>query len=76
MMISELAHAVDVGLTVLTHRALTLLALIMTFGLFCWAMALGSWTHFAIAGAFGAVIFLPILAVDRRPEAPWKTETS
>jgi uncharacterized membrane protein len=62
--LSELARAVDVGLTVLAHRVLTLLALLMTFALFCWAMFQGSWIHFAIAGAFGMVIFLPVLAAQ------------
>jgi Na+/H+ antiporter NhaA len=70
MKISDLAFAVDRGLTVLNHRLLTLLALFMTFGLFCWAMVQGSWIHFAIAGAFGVVIFLPVLVGEKRPEAP------
>jgi hypothetical protein len=67
--LSQLADAVDIGLTVLTHRLLTLLALLMTFGLFCWAMYLGTLVHFAVAGAFGVIIFLPVLMGDRRPEA-------
>jgi hypothetical protein len=75
MVLSELARAIDIGLTVLTHRLLTILALLMTFGLFCWAMALGNWVHLAISGAFGMCVFLPVLAVDRRPEATWKSET-
>jgi hypothetical protein len=67
--LSELAIAVDAAVTVLTHRLLTLLALLMTFGLFCWAMYLGTLIHFAVAGAFGVVIFLPVLMGDKRPEA-------
>lgn len=73
--ISDVIRAVDVGLTVLTHRVLTLLALLMTFGLFCWSMQMGDTIHFAIAGAFGAIIFLPTLVADRRPEARWTKET-
>lgn len=73
--ISRLVEAVDVGLTILTHRVLTILALLMTFGLFCWAMQMGDNIHFAMAGAFGAIIFLPTLVADRRPEAKWKSET-
>jgi hypothetical protein len=75
--LSELATVVDVGLRVLSHRFLTLLALIMTFALFSWAMIQGSWIHFAIAGAFGVVIFLPVLMAQAssassaaKPEAP------
>jgi uncharacterized membrane protein len=72
--LSDLARAVDVGLTVLSYRILTLLALLMTFALFSWAMVQGSWIHFAIAGAFGVVIFLPVLmaqaSATSKPEAP------
>ena len=67
---SELVVVVDVALRVLNRRLLTLLALGMTFGLFCWAMALGDWLHFAIAGAFGILIFLPILVGERTKERP------
>lgn len=73
--LSDLARAVDVGLTVVTHRFLTLLALTMTFGLFCWAMILMTWAGIIIAGGFGALIFLPVLAADRRPEAKWHEPT-
>jgi uncharacterized membrane protein len=72
--LSDLARAIDVGLTVLSYRILTLLALLMTFALFSWAMVQGSWIHFAIAGAFGVVIFLPVLMAQAnatsKPEAP------
>ena len=64
----QLVRAIDVGLTLLTHRVLTILALLMAFGLFCSAMALGGWLHLAIAGAFGVIIFLPVLWRDQRPE--------
>jgi hypothetical protein len=68
--LSDLALAVDTALSVLNHRLLTLLALLMTFGLFCWSMYQGTWIHFAIAGAFGVAIFLPILLGEKsRPEA-------
>jgi uncharacterized membrane protein len=72
--LSDLARAVDIGLTILTHRLLTLLALVMVFALFSWAMVQGTYVHFAIAGAFGLVIFLPVLMADAnraaKPEAP------
>ena len=72
--LSDLTRAIDVGLTVLTHRLLTLLALFMTFGLFSWAMTLGTLVSLITAGAFGLIIFLPVLAVDRRPEARYARE--
>lgn len=68
--LSDLALAVDRALMVLNQRLLTLVALCMTFGLFCWAMIQGSWIHFAIAGAFAVIIFLPVLLGEKRPEAP------
>jgi hypothetical protein len=74
MKLTDIATAIEVGLTVLTHRLLTLVALIMTFGLFCVAMSQATWVHLAIAGAFGLVIFLPVLYCDRRPEAKWQSE--
>ncbi len=75
MKMLDLMRAVDVGLTVLTHRLLTVLALLMTFGLFCVAMSEPTWLHLAMAGAFGAIIFLPVLYCDRRPEAKWQSQT-
>lgn len=74
-MISSLVDAVDAALTVLTHRLLTLVALAMSFGLFCWAMYAATWVQAAVAGGFAVVVFLPVLAKDRRPEAKWKQET-
>lgn len=59
--LTQLTVLIDVALRILSMRLITILALAMTFGLFCWAMARGEWLHFAIAGAFGLTIFLPIL---------------
>jgi hypothetical protein len=53
---------------------LTLLALLMTFGLFCVAISDATWLHLSVAGAFGLIIFLPVLYCDRRPEAKWQSE--
>ncbi len=74
MKITDIARAVDVGLTILTHRILTLLALFGTFWLFCVAMSEPSWLHLAIAGAFGMIVFLPVLYCDRRPESKWQNQ--
>jgi hypothetical protein len=64
--LTRIHAAIQVAYGILSARLLTLLGLLMTFGLFAWAMALGTWIHFAIAAAFGATIFLPIL-LSRRP---------
>jgi branched-subunit amino acid transport protein len=73
----DLAIAVDRALTVLNHRLLTIVALVMTFGLFCLAMWLATWIQFAVATTFGALIFLPVLMNDKRPrEVPSADETA
>jgi hypothetical protein len=74
MKMTDIATAIEVGLTVVTHRLLTLVALLMTFGLFCVAMSQGTWVALTIAGAFGLIIFLPVLVADKRPEAKWQSE--
>lgn len=70
MKTSDLAQVLGVVLTIVTHRLHTLLALLMVFGLFCWAMVVGAWIHFAIAAAFGIVIFLPVLLYDKTSGVP------
>jgi hypothetical protein len=57
--------AIKVAYGVLAERWLTLISMLMTFGLYAWAMYLASWLHFAIAGAFGITIFLPVLLGGR-----------
>ena len=52
---------INVAIRVLSQRLLTLVTLIMAFALFCWAMYLGDWLRFAVAGAFGITVFLPVL---------------
>jgi hypothetical protein len=53
--------AIQVGMRILAARLIVLLSLLMTFGLFAWAMALATWVHLGAAVAFGVLIFLPIL---------------
>lgn len=48
-------------LRALSKHILCFVALIMTFGLFCWAMWLGTIIGAAISGGFGVGIFLPVL---------------
>ena len=56
-----LAAVLDAGLRILAARVLAFVALLMVFGLFCWAIYLQTWVAFAIAGTFGITIFLPVL---------------
>lgn len=62
---SQLIAAIEVGIRILAGRVLSLIALGMAFGLFCWAMSLGTILSFIGAGAFG-VIFLLVLFAERR----------
>jgi len=60
-----LARAVDVGLRILTVRIMALLALLMAFALFAWAMYLQNQQSLWIAGAFAVLVFLPVLLLGR-----------
>ena len=57
----------EVALRILSQRVIVLITLSMTFALFCWSMYLGDWLRFAISGAFGLTIFMPVL-VSGRPK--------
>lgn len=46
---------------VLASRVFLFLALFMTFGLFCWALAEATWVALALSGTFAVLVFLPIL---------------
>lgn len=63
--LARTVSAINVAMKILSVKVLTLLALLMTFGLFSWAMVRDDVLHFAVAGAFGAGIFLPILWYSR-----------
>ncbi len=60
--------ALDTLLKALGTKALTFVALVMTFALFCWAMWLQSWLAFAIASAFGVGVLGPLLLTIRKGE--------
>lgn len=54
-----------IALRLLAARLLTLLALLMTFGLFCWAIWMQTSLAAIVAATFGGVIFLPVLFAGR-----------
>lgn len=56
------------ALRVLAQRLITLLALLMTFGLFAWSMWMQSTLSCIIASLFGGLIFLPVLFAGRQRE--------
>jgi len=59
--------AINLSLKVLSRHTLCFVALFMTFGLFCWALWLGTSLALWAAGIFGLTIFLPVLGRSIRP---------
>lgn len=57
-----------VAISVLTERLITLLALLMTFGLSCWATAYPTWERIAMAAFFCVAVFLPSLKKEKVSE--------
>ena len=55
---------VSVGLQVLSARVVLLLALVLTFSLFVWAVADPTWPRIVAAAAFAVLVFLPATRVD------------
>lgn len=45
----------------LSSRVLLIVAMLMTFGLFCWSMYLGTALSLVVACAFAVLVFLMIL---------------
>lgn len=62
MMITVIRHA----LRALSERVLTVLALLMTFGLSAWVMYRPSWEREGMAAFFAIAVFLPCVWRDRR----------
>lgn len=63
-----LAAILDAGTRILAARILSFIALLMVFGLFCWAIYLQTWVGFTVAATFGVTIFLPVLWAAKPPK--------
>ena len=63
-----LAAILDAGTRILAARVLAFVALLMVFGLFCWAIYLQTWVGFTVASTFGVTIFLPVLWAAKKPQ--------
>jgi hypothetical protein len=55
-----------VALSVLTDRVLTAVALVMTFGLYCWAAWGPEVERISVAIGFSVLVFLPCLLKERK----------
>jgi len=65
---TTLLAVIRVGLSALTDRLLTVLALWMSFGLAAWAMYMPTQERLEIAAGFGIIVFIPALMKERRRE--------
>lgn len=59
---------IRLALAALAERILSMLALMMTFGLACWAMYDPNWQRDGIAAFFAVAVFLPCVWRDRRKQ--------
>jgi hypothetical protein len=57
---------INVAMDILSHKALTFLALLFSFVLACWAMVVPTWERMAMAGFFAVFIYLPCMIVERK----------
>ena len=55
---------ISTGLRVLSARLVLLITLLLTFGLFAWAMALPNYERIGIASVFALLVFLPVIRLD------------
>lgn len=58
---SKAVTVLSLALDALSAKVVVLLAMVMSFGLFAWAMAVGTWLSVATAAIFSVLVFLPIL---------------
>ena len=64
----QLLAVMDAVTKIVAARVLSMLALMMTFGLFCWAMWMQSTVACVVSGGFAVLVFLPTLIGERRGE--------
>jgi hypothetical protein len=65
MTLVEILEGANVALRVIQERLVLILCMLMTFGMFAWAMWLQSVLGAIIAAAWGILIFLPVLITGR-----------
>lgn len=58
---SDPVSVISMALKILAERVLVLLALGMTFGLFCWALWAGTNISLITSAVFALGVFLPVL---------------
>ena len=64
----QLMAVLDAATKIVAARVLSMLGLVMTFGLFCWAMWMQTIVACVVSGGFAVLVFLPTLIGERRGE--------
>ena len=64
----SLMAAAEIAMRIAAARVLSICALVMTFGLACWAMWMQSVMAAVISGGFAVLVFLPVLIGERKKE--------
>jgi hypothetical protein len=62
-------RVIRISLQVLGERAFSLLAMVMTFSLFCWAMVEPSYERLALVAFFALAVYIPSLRRERKSYA-------
>lgn len=59
-------RVVRIALELVAERAFSILAILMTFALSCWAMWEPTWERMAIAAFFAVTVYVPSLTRERK----------
>ena len=65
----DAVRVIRISLQVLGERAFSLLAMLMTFSLFCWAMLEPSHERLALVAFFALAVYIPSLKGQRKSYA-------
>jgi len=59
-------RVVRIAFEVLSERVFSILAMVMTFALSCWAMSEPTYERLGMAGFFAVAVFIPSLSRERK----------
>ena len=66
MTLVEILQGANLALHLLQARVVTVLCMLLTFAIFCWAMVLQTQLGAIIAAAWAVLVFLPVLYTGGR----------
>jgi len=59
-------RVIRIAFEVLSERVFSILAMVMTFALSCWAMSEPTYERLGMAGFFAVAVFIPSLSRERK----------